>query len=105
MKVITKRDLKVVQVVTALIPGVAGITITRYTGHDPNAPEYQLAHVRVPGISDELGVKLRRVGSEWSPIWVSVPGGSKPGEVGAFYAVSTITGTILGQELKFFKRR
>ena len=100
MKVITRRDMAVVQVIMTLMPDVAGMTITKYTGHDPNAPEYELASVRVPGIHDELGVKLIKRDSAWIPLWVSVPGGSQVGEFGSMYAV-----TKIGSALTFVKRQ
>lgn len=101
-KVITKRDMVVVRVISELIPDVAWITITRYTGNDPNAPEYKMAYVRVPGVLDEVAVKLWRARLcgghvQWMPLWVAVPGNDKPG---AIYKIMQ----GLGPRFMFIKR-
>lgn len=74
-KTITKRDLVVIRVISDLIPGVAGITIIRYTVNDP---EYKVAHIEVPAIKGEIWIRLRHerlrngwVG--WIPVWIAVP--------------------------------
>ncbi len=103
MKTITKRDIAVVQVISALVPDVAGITITQYTGDDSNIPDYKLAHVKVPG-HNEIKVKLQRECQNdrvrWVPVWlvVSPKSNDKPGEV-----YSVLMG--LGRGFRFKRRR
>ena len=98
-KVLTRCDLAVVSCLLALREDLGGVTITRYVGGDRNAPEYKTAHLRIPGIRDHVGVKIRQQeNGDWVAIWISVPGGNKPGEFGAMYDVrSTPTGLAVAK--------
>lgn len=99
MKIITKRDLAVVQCMLAYDPNIAGMTIQRYASTDPVAPEYMTAFVSIPGLPGKIRVKVKEeMGNQWIPISLTTPATTSSGtnyEITKYYVLRDVGGMAL----------